>query len=417
MQITCMHIRSSVVRGAAAVALLTLTACGAADEDSGDHNSGDRGGALLPKPAQGVQLHMSTELEAGVEAEHCQFYRVPEDQDLWVHDSDTKYNAGSHHVLLYRTPYKEIPTETNYGEKLDMTGTFDCSEGAFGMLDVTSVVTGSQNFKGGDSLNFPPGVAMRVEAGTLLLINAHIINTQMEKQKPQLTINLETIDERDVKEEGGLLFFYNFFIHAGAKSKGEARARCTITDDIMLLNAQSHMHSQGVGYQAIHRSADGKSETIYENDSWEDVPIDTFGKGHAMKPGDALEFACQYDNKLDQPVFQGGRTTDEMCMFIGNYYPRNMSLDDCAAAGGRGQIGLDWVGSGSATCNDSLDCAIAGILKDRNDLQQISREVSKCVQASDASVATELSAAIRCFGTAQSPLSDCEEQLNSCRSM
>lgn len=404
----------TIHRVAAASLCLLAVACGSSSE--GEESSGT--GALLPPPERGMQVTMHTELDPGVEAEHCQFYRVPEDGDLWVNDTDTRYNAGSHHVLLYRTPYQEIPTETNDGEPLDMSGVFDCSEGVTAMLDVDTVVAGSQSFEGGDTLNFPPNVAMKVEAGTLLLMNSHIINTTAKKQRPTLTINLETIPESDVEHEGGLLFFYNIFIHVGPQSTGKARSRCTLTDDIFLLNAQSHMHARGVNYVAEHRPAGSSAgQVFYENEDWEDVPVDTYGAGLEMKAGDELEYECTYNNPEMRDVFQGPRTTDEMCMFVGTYYPRKPELDVCATASGRGQIGMDWVGSGSKTCQESFDCAMGGITSNLGNFQGMLESLSTCIEASDPAVSKEMSAAVRCFFEKDDPLANCQPEFDACNAL
>src|SRR5690606_37406995 len=99
------------------------------------------------------------------------------------------------------------------------------SDGASNGWDVLDVIGGSQNADGGTFSKFPDNVAMRIEPNTVLMINAHYINTTTETIAPEVKINLETIPDSQVEHEGGILFYYNIFIRANGMSKSQARMR------------------------------------------------------------------------------------------------------------------------------------------------------------------------------------------------
>ena len=102
---------------------------------------------------------MLTRVEAGAEVEHCQFFQVPPG-GMNVTRSEARFTAGSHHVLMYLTPYTSIPTKNDRGEAVDTTKVFDCTSGAFDGWSITTMVGGSQNGDGDSPVEFPPGVAM-----------------------------------------------------------------------------------------------------------------------------------------------------------------------------------------------------------------------------------------------------------------
>ena len=283
---------------------------------------------LEPPPAgQGVQLRMVTKIEPGAEVEHCQFFRAPA-EGLNVNRDEIRFTEGSHHVLLYLTEYTEIPTKNRAGEEVDTSGVFDCSEGPTGSWDVRNLLGGSQNSSGDPTLHFPPDVAMKVEPNAVLLMNAHYINPQPEPLEPEVRINLFSIPDDQVKTQGGILFFYNAFIRVDPMGEGLATMSCPLPNDITIGNAQSHMHRRGVGYTATLLAPDASPETIYENDAWEGVPVKTWDDGLAVPGGSRIQYACDYQNAEDRQVYQGPRSTDEMCMVFAAAFPSNSKSEE-----------------------------------------------------------------------------------------
>ncbi len=75
-----------------------------------------------PPPAgEGVQIAMTSTIAAHFETERCMFYRVPA-EGLYVNHEEIRYTPGSHHVLLFKTPYTEVPTTTLRGATVDTRG-------------------------------------------------------------------------------------------------------------------------------------------------------------------------------------------------------------------------------------------------------------------------------------------------------
>ncbi|MDC0741725.1 hypothetical protein [Polyangium mundeleinium] len=409
-----MHLRRFLIRTAIpslTFALPALVGCGGT-EPAGPEQPGQEELLAPPEAGKGVQFKMVTKLDAGTEGEHCMFVQAPA-EGLFVSRDEVRYSKGSHHFLLYQTSYEEIPTQKEDGTVVDTSGVFDCSDGATNGWAVEKLVAGSQNADGDSMLRFPEGVAMKVRPGAVLLMNAHYINASMKTIEPEVRVNLYTVPEAEVKTEGDILFLYNPFIHVGAQAEGRARMRCPVHKDITIANVQSHMHARGVGYAA---SIEGKADPFYTSTEWENVTVKDFGEGLKIKAGERFDYWCDYSNAQAKDVFQGPRSTDEMCMLIGSYYPADPATSNCLAEPSAPNtpnfIGGEWVGNGKATCAESFACvqqAIGGM----GGLEAM----TPCVTNADEAVSREFSDALRCFfklGPGQDPAIVCKTEFDAC---
>jgi len=401
-QLRLTYARSSILL---ALSMAALAGCGGDTEPAPNEQPDE---LLAPPPeGQGIQFKMNTELEPGTEGERCMFVKAPADA-IFVNHDEVRYSKGSHHFLLYETTYTEIPTKKVDGTPVDTSGVFDCSDGATNGWDVTKLVAGSQNANGTSMLAFPPDVAMKVRAGAILLMNAHYINTTAEVLKPEVRINLYTVPEADVKTEGDILFLYNPFIYVAPQSQGRAHMRCPVHKDITIQNVQSHMHARGNGYAAV---VGGGSEPFYTNTLWEGVPVKDFGEGLKVPAGSILDYYCDYKNAEARDVYQGPRSTDEMCMLIGSYYPADPATANCRASEDDPFVGADWVGNGSATCAATFSCMQQALSKDFH-------ATMPCITNSDPAVSKEMSAAVRCLfkslGQGQDPTMVCQSEFAAC---
>jgi hypothetical protein len=318
---------------------------------------------LLPPPraGEGVQLKMVSTLAAGTETERCMFYQVPP-EGLYVNRQEVRYSPGSHHVLVYLTPYTEIPTKNLAGEEVDTRGVFECGNGGpTANWTVNGVVGGAQKADAPPVVEgLPADTAMVVPGGSVLMMNTHYLNASTRPLETDARINLYLIPKAQVTREAGIIFFYNPFIHVPGQSRASARMSCPIRKDITLLNSQSHMHKRGVDYVAYLTDAEGnRLDELYRTKEWEEVILRKFeAGGKRLTAGQQIDFQCGYDNKEDRTVIQGLSTTDEMCMFLGLYYPRDAPTEFCALdeKAEAPYLAGRWIGSGTADGSTTADC-------------------------------------------------------------
>ncbi|AUX41291.1 hypothetical protein SOCE26_027010 [Sorangium cellulosum] len=342
-----------------------------------------------PPPGAGVQYRMVSTVAPGQEIERCKLFVAPP-EGLYVQRDEVRFSSGSHHVILYKTAYREIPAETREGIAVDATEVHDCNRGATAAWEITGVIAGSQSYEGESFLGeLPDGVALRVEPGTVLVMNTHYLNATPEPLEADARVNLHTILPEQVEQEAGMLFHYNPFIRVPAQGEASSRMRCPIAEDISLVRVQSHMHRRGVGFAAHHVRAGGGMDEIYTNEAWEQVPVKVFDTPLEVKAGEALDFRCDYVNTEPRDVAQGLTTRDEMCMLIGPYFPRRPGVDTCSYE--RGVPAETWFGSGAATCAEALACTAAAASN---------ADVYGCVVDSCPGAAEQLTGVLRCQITA-----------------
>lgn len=346
------------------------------------------------EPAPTLDLGMAATIPAGTEVEYCRFVTVPE---TWVTKDKVDFAPGSHHVLVYQTTYASIPTRKNDGTPVDTSGVFDCSDGPTNGWSVTKVVGGSQNQSGESILSFPEGVGLRI--GGVLLINVHYLNASDEPLDTDVKVTFATTTADELRQEGDILFLFNPLISVPPGGTARAHWRCPVYRDITIANAQSHMHARGVGFEA---RVDGEPP-FYVNDRWQGVPVKSYD-AFTVKAGSKLDYHCDYRNTGGTPVYMGPRTTDEMCVLVGSYYPADPRTSTCLDESGNGSGG-EWIGQGTATCQQTMGC-----VQQARDFGAI----TDCMLAASPSVSRESSELLRCFLGAQDPLTECGPQLQAC---
>jgi hypothetical protein len=422
-----MFVRTLLVTGFVGSICAGLLAAGCSEETVAPVKDTDD---LLAPPAegQGVQFKMVSTLEAGVETERCKFFVAPPG-GLYVNNEVVRFTAGSHHVLLFTTGYDAIPTVDKNGNAFDPEDVLECPDGASADWDVNGVVGGSQTADGPPIVDLPKGVALKIPEGTVMVMNTHYLNASGEAIETDARINLLTVPPEEVEQEAGILFWYDFFIHAKAQGKGGARMSCPIHQDITLVNAQSHMHKRGVSYEANLLDADGaKVETLYTSDDWEQVPVTQY-ENKVIKAGSRIDYQCNYENTEAHDIYQGLTTRDEMCMFIGLYYPRESGTEYCAPEGGDfGNLSeaATFMGTGTKSCSEFAGCIYSVDLGAEHGFD----DYQACVIDTCPSAGRQMSDVIRCqFSNAggkcdaacnnggdcnQCLLTECDPQIQAC---
>ena len=377
-----------------ALVALALVACSSSSSTNGANNTGTE---LLPIPpaSEGLQLRMATTLDAGEEDERCQFVVAPP-EGLYIKKEEVRYKAGSHHILLWTTPYTSIPTKDEHGTALDTKGVFKCSSGVLADWKATSIIGGAQSADGAPIVdNLPEGVALKVPGGAIMIMDGHFLNAQATSRDTEVLINLWTVPKEKVTTEAGVYLLYNPYIRVPARGEADARMSCPVPADITLVNGQSHMHKRGVGQTATLNVSvkELSGEAIDESAEWENVPVRDY-KAKAVKAGSAIDFRCHYKNTEDRVITQGLTTKDEMCAFLGLYYPKNEAFENCSVDGKPENISTaaTYIGSGKTSCAESLAC----IGKSKPMTDDKGESLFGCVVESCPKAANQLTDALKC---------------------
>jgi hypothetical protein len=336
-----------------------------------------------PIPDGPTTFAMQESVPASSEAFKCLYVQMPA-ADGFIVGGQHEYTTGSHHLLLYRTDLSAIPT----GEE----GVGDCYEsGTTKMAHIRGVVYASQTPTG--VFTMPTGVGLPYKANDVLLFQTHYLNANGTPLDAHAKVYLRT-QSGDVTTNASVLFFYDPFISVPAGQKATAGLRCPIAKDVTLLSFGSHYHARGVGYQAyldLPNQAPATSP-FYTSSSWANPNIANDAQ-LAAPAGSHIRFYCDYDNTQGTSDFVQGPTADkdEMCMFVGLYYPAmTVADDDCKQ--------LDEWGTGTTSCTDTLTCLQACPSGPANATTgEFSPCIQKCMVASCPSVAAPLQPALDCI--------------------
>jgi hypothetical protein len=384
-----------------AVALGPWAACSSGDDAVAPMTPGGVQDLTPPPAGQGMQLRMVSTLDKGIETERCKFFQVPP-EGWYVNREDIRYTPGSHHVLLFKTAYTSIPTVNIHGATVDTSDVFPCPEGASGDWNLTGAAGGAQKANGVSGVQgLPEDTALVLAGGSVLLMNTHYLNASPGPLETDARINLYFTAKEKVKREAGILFFYNPFIYLPEQSMAVARRSCPILKDINLVNGQSHMHKRGVDYFANLLDANGQMmKELYRGTEWQEVIMKEYGgAGEPLKAGQSIEYQCGYNNKESpaHAIIQGPTTKDEMCMFLGLYYPRDPQTELCALMADKiaatTYLAGGWVGSGTVDGVTTAACITS------SGGNHVPGALYKCVTDSCPKISVPMSKFVQCLAS------------------
>jgi Copper type II ascorbate-dependent monooxygenase, C-terminal domain len=332
-----------------------------------------------------LSFDFSAHVEAGTEIQVCKYIRMPTTESAYaVNRTSHEYSAGSHHFLVYRTDLDEIPAG---GDEFT-----DCNEAGW-MSKVRGVVYGAQTTDG--EFVMPQGVAQRFRPGEVMMVQAHYLNATPNSLDAAMHFHMQLVDPATATEEAGVLFFFNPAIVVPASGTSSAELRCPLPADATLGFAVSHMHKRGVGYLATTDDSAASSALgpLYETQKWDEpiprvFPLDPPAR---IAAGSSISYRCDYQNTDPATVVAGtSAETDEMCMFVGMYWPRQ-SAD--------AEFCKDGVvpSTGTASALDTLGCLVKCGGTAEADC------VAGCWQNACPAAPEALFAFTRCAGTACSP--------------
>jgi hypothetical protein len=264
------------------------------------------------------------------------------------------------------------------------------------MSTLTGVVYPAATPQG--EITMPEGVGLPFSANEVLLFQVHYLNATSEPLNPQVYVHLDT-QTTPVKQNAGVLFFYDPFIYVPEGALATASLRCPIPSNITVFSEGSHYHARGVNYQAYLDPPSGPPATtpFYTSNNWASptIQLDTM----QVSAGSYIRYYCDYDNIQGQQAYIQGQSaaTNEMCMFIGLYYPAMpQSAEQC--------FNGDEFGTGTATCSQTLSCLQAcppeddaGASSGELGLVNYNACVQQCMVASCPSASDPLSTFLTCL--------------------
>lgn len=206
--------------------------------------------------------------------------------------------VGVHHMFLAESIAPEPEEEV-----------FECPE-LFRPTWMPLFTTGN----GHVTLDLPAETAFKVEAGTQIVMQLHLLNTTAEPLTEQVEVFAETISDQEAVSEANLYAFGTTVIDIPPRSKHDIVHECVMGRSMDAFVVFPHMHQ--LGTETIFETGMSKDsmevawQGPWDFDNQELVPADiSFEKGMNVR------LTCRYDNPFDHAVGYGESSLEEMCFF------------------------------------------------------------------------------------------------------
>lgn len=266
----------------------------------------------VPAPGADIRVIEMPEqiIPATSETQRCYFLE-PEAADIYANALTSFQGKFGHHLVLFRTLAPEPP-----GTVRDCTSIAD-------MVNLIPVIS-SVNF---GLEEFPPNTALRVPAGTQMVVQQHYVNTGDSPIRVKDILHLRTMDKADVSTLAGFYGLSNvdFQLVPDDSIEQTVEFTCSAPRDMNLLLMGPHMHEWGLRmFTEITHTADGAKEEVQRVDPWQaayrdEPPVTEWGidAPRVLKQGDTIHTTCVFKNTAGKVL----KFPSEMCATYGYYFP------------------------------------------------------------------------------------------------
>lgn len=304
------------------------------------------------------------EVPAGHESQNCYFVKAPDlanGQDYWIDRVVSAINPGSHHVNVFRVktiigldPAQGAPTKLGDYDATVVEGADDYKNNPCWNSSNWAdwpLISNSQHANINElttDWKLPEGVAIRVQAGEMLMVQTHYVNSEDQPTKfgARVGINFYQHPGTDTPIEMGSLFATQQNIRI-CRSRPDVTysGTCKFPGNVTIAAANGHFHKRGAEFNIFPwdgQSTDhpDPSSMFYQSLAWDDPPMKT-DLSVAAPPNGGIWWDCVYhwqepsqfscdDVDAKDPLKEGdccytfGGITDvgEHCNVFLYYYPK-----------------------------------------------------------------------------------------------
>lgn len=240
------------------------------------------------------------QMTAGKEGYWCTRKTIKE--DTYVKAFRAQAPEGTHHTLLLVTPGGAADGEESCGALLGAN-----------MIFASGIGT--------DDLLFPEGVAVKIPAGSQLLLNLHLFNTGNATLDGVSGVLVKTIAASDMKNEAEMIFGGPTNIQIPPNGSQTVEGSCVFPGTTTIWSVWAHMHKYGTNMKVTYEGASG-SKVLHDGPFSFDEQINYLIDPVLVNAGEEVRIACTYQNPTSQTVYWGDSSNSEMC-FAGFYrYPK-----------------------------------------------------------------------------------------------
>jgi hypothetical protein len=238
-------------------------------------------------------------LAGGTEGYWCTLKTIQE--DTYVKAFRAQAPLGTHHTLLLRMSGTQPDGQAKCGPTLGAD-----------MLHASGV--------GSDDLVFPEGVAVKIPAGTQLLLNLHLFNVSMSPISGVSGTLVQTVPASQVTQVAEMVLGGTTSINVPPNGSQTTEGKCGFAGTSTIVTVWPHMHMFGTHMKVTYVGVAG-SKVLHDGDysfsNQKNFPIDPV----TVSAGEGVQIACTFQNTTSQTITWGDSSKAEMC-FAGLYrYP------------------------------------------------------------------------------------------------
>jgi hypothetical protein len=170
-------------------------------------------------------------------------------------------------------------------------------------------------------VQFPPGIAVRLEPGSIVYPNLHIRNYTTAPMMAEAVFNLIPAPKGTVQHHAQSLTVGTFQIDIPPRGSASFTGEWHTNVPLNLVQLSTHEHHRGTQV-SVHRVDAGGAdlgEMVVTTD-WEHPAEHWFTDPMRLEAGEGLRFRCDWQNPDDHAVHFGVTTDDEMCFATGYFY-------------------------------------------------------------------------------------------------
>jgi hypothetical protein len=250
----------------------------------------------------------------------CHFFHTTT-EDMYIKAFDSFQGKSGHHLILFSAVVHE-----------DEGTIRDCSS-AEDMIRFRPIVS-SRRF---GLERFPDGMAIRVKAGTQLVLQQHYVNPSERPIRVKDVAHLTPMPEAEVETLVGFFGLSDITFSIPPDNQEHVLTfDCKVPYNTNVLVMGPHMHEWGVKFKAELGPKEGPMETIFDIPVWsaeyrDAPPLSAFTK-EAPKPmrgGDYIRTTCTFRNtRSDELEFP-----EEMCATFGYFFPAERGNEEFICGG------------------------------------------------------------------------------------
>ena len=238
----------------------------------------------------------------GSEVYKCQDFTNPFNKDIGIVQEVTNLTPGSHHMFAFVLPNSQLSLMGNLS---------DCPGGGVEFHDYLTT-SGSPV----STVSYPANTGRLFSASNGLRLNVHLINTDSAPKDAYVVFKVTYVDPGTLTNKVASIFLNQVALSVPVGMSTQSKTY-SLTQDINMMGAASHMHKQGIRFVATTSTG----QTLYDGTDWQEPQPKSFNPPLHLASGTRITWACTYNNTTGKMLtFGESAGTNEMCIFPGEFY-------------------------------------------------------------------------------------------------